>query len=164
MRASITIIRTKNITARLIHLGMWLWAVLRFKKPTKSYNHCEVRYGEMTSGAIADGVKTRPWAYYLFEHRKKYFDWIDYELNLTEEEWKRGKEYLDKVEGTPYEFENFWFHAIYIFTGKWLGSTTNKKLYCYEHGIRFINAAKGLNLDTNMNPYQFRIWADNNLI
>jgi len=161
MKISITIVRTYNFTAEAIHLGMWLWCVLRFKKPRKSYNHCEVRHGKLTSGAIAKGVVTRLWDSYI--HNKK-IKWIDYELDLTEREWMKGQDYLIRARGTKYEFENFWHHTLKIFSGKWKGSNRATRLYCYEHGIRFLNATGKYNLDTNMNPYQFKIYADENLI
>jgi hypothetical protein len=57
MKIAITIIRTENFTAKAIHLGMWLWAKFRGLPVQKCFNHCEVRYAELTSGAIAKGVQ-----------------------------------------------------------------------------------------------------------
>lgn len=167
MIAYIRIIRTKNFTARAIHLGMWLYAVLRFKKPTKSYNHSEIGYksilgGNMTSGAVAEGVRTIKWKDYLKAHSK--IEFLEYKILLKPHEWLRGKEYLGRAEGTKYEYENFWHHTIKIFTGIWKGSNRATELYCYEHVIRFLNATGVYNIDTNMNPYQFKIYADENLI
>ena len=54
-----TTIRSFNFTAKMIHFGMWLWAILRNIKPQKCRNHAEIRYDFYTSGAIAEGVKTR---------------------------------------------------------------------------------------------------------
>lgn len=157
---AVTIVRSYNISARIIQFGMWVWAKLR-KLPTyKTYNHCEIRYSNLTSGAIASGVKTRVWLDYVKEHKK---EWISYELNLTPQEIADGIKYLYKSENTPYEFENFWYHAIKIFTGKWEGSKKATELYCYEHAIRFMNATKKYNLPISMNPYEFKIWAENNL-
>lgn len=50
---SVTIIRTHNFSAKMIHVGMWIYAALRGKKITKSFNHSEVRFGRLTSGAYA---------------------------------------------------------------------------------------------------------------
>lgn len=162
MFVSVTIIRTYNFTAKMIHLGMWLWCVFRALKPKKTFNHCEVRYGELTSGAIAEGVKTRPWAYYV--HGIKKMQWENYCLELTEEQLRKGLAYLETAEGSPYEFENFWWHLVKIITGKWKGSKTTRQTYCYEHGIRFLNATGKYDLDPFMNPYEFNVWADTNLL
>ena len=157
---AISIIRTHNLTALLIHLGMFLHAVLRFRKPKRSYNHSEVRFGELTSGAIAEGVKTRSWPHYVAEHYGKYFRHYDYILELTDEEWGNGYEYLKQAEGTKYEYANFLYHAIKIFTGKWMGSKTTRQSYCLEHAIRFMNATGKYNLNVFMNPYEFEMLMD----
>jgi hypothetical protein len=70
---------------------------------------------------------------------------------------------LDKAENTPYEFENFWWHLVKIITGKWVGSKTTKQTYCYEHGIRFLNATGKYTINPFLNPYEFKVWADKNL-
>lgn len=161
---SVTIIRTHNFSAKMIHVGMWIYAVLRGKKITKSFNHSEVRFGRLTSGAIGSGVRTRTWSSYLNNFLGKSIEWIDYRLVLSDEEWKAAYAYLERVEGTKYEYSNFWNHAIHIFTGKWKGRTTDKKLYCYEHVIRFLNATGKYYLDPVTNPYEFKVWADKNLV
>ena len=145
----------------MIHVGMWIYAALRGKKITKSFNHSEVRFGELTSGAIDKGVVTRDWNGYILSKKAS---WINYKLDLTDEEWLKGYNYLLRVEGVRYEYSNFWNHAIHIFTGKWKGSTTDKKLYCYEHIIRFLNATGKYYLDPVTNPYEFKVWADKNLV
>ena len=142
---------------------MWLYAVLRFKKPEKCYNHFEVGFGEMTSGAIKEGIQVRKWDDYVKEHKGKFFKYVEYELNLNEEEKKKGLEYLKETEGTPYEFANFIWHFLKIITGKWEGNETDRKLFCYEHGIRFLNATGKYDLNPYLNPYQFKKWADKNL-
>lgn len=143
---------------------MWIYAALRGKKITKSFNHSEVRFGGLTSGAIDKGVVTRDWRSYLSSFVGKSIEWIDYQLILNDEEWETAYAYLKRVEGTKYEYSNFWNHAIYIFTGKWKGRTTDKKLYCYEHIIRFLNATGKYYLDPVTNPYEFKVWADKNLV
>ena len=156
---SVSIIRSYNLTAKMIHLGMFLWCIFRFKKPKKSYNHCEIRFGNLTSGAIASGVKTRKWDNYYNESKKQV---IDYELKLTNEEMFRSYLFLKSTENIPYEFENFLWHLIKIITGFWIGSKTNNHTYCYEHGIRWINNTFNVELDVFMNPWQFKEWADKN--
>lgn len=162
MKISISIIRTKNFTAKAIHLGMWLWAKLRGLPVIKCHNHCQVRFGEFTSGAIAKGVKTMFWLDYVESHDGKYFEWIDYWIDTTPEQWTAIKAYLKEAENTPYEFENFWYHLVKIITGKWKGSKTTRQTYCYEHGLRVLKLM-GYDVDIFMNPYEFRVWADKNL-
>jgi len=163
MTIYIRLIRTHNFSARLIHIGMWLWAVIRLRKPQLTYNHCEVGSADVTSGAIAEGVKTRMWVAYVAEHKGKYFKFIEYRVKLKPHEWNRGRYYLAKAEGTKYEYSNFIWHTIKIVIGKWIGNRTDKKLFCYEHGIRFLNATGRYNLNPYLNPYEFKTWADKNL-
>ncbi len=160
MKISLTTITTHNLSARLIHLGMWIYAKLR-NKPTRHIdNHFEIRIGEDTWGAISEGVTKRHWQKYVNEHKGKYFTYTNRWFDLTDEELQRGLKFLESQEGTPYEFENFWWFTVYIFTGKWKGSTSFNKIYCYELGIAFINAAKGWNLNEQMSPYEFYEWND----
>ncbi len=159
----IVLIRTHNFSARLIHIGMFLWAILRFKKPVKVYNHCEIRYDNYTSGAVAEGVKTRLWEDFIKEHKGKYFKYIEYDINLKPFEKNRVRFYLSKANGTKYEYSNFFWHTIKIILGKWYGNRSSKKLFCYEHCIRALNASGKFNLSPYMNPYEFKKWADKNL-
>lgn len=162
MQVTIRLIRTTNFSARLIHLGMWLWAVLRFKKPKKIYNHFEIGYdGLMSSGAVADGVENRLFADYLKEHDVE--DYVEYPISLSDDKYKVALEYIRRSEGIKYEYSNFLWHTVKIFTGLWLGNKTNRKLFCYEYGIRFLNYVKSYGLDPYMNPYEFKDWADSNL-
>lgn len=151
---NVTIIRSHNFTAKAIHLGMWLWCVGRGLKPEKTYNHTEIGYDGLTSGAIAEGVKTRNWSKYWSKFKNA--ERIHYEIPLTKIQWEKGKKYLDKAEDTPYEFENFWWHLVKIITGKWKGSKTSRKTYCYEHSIRFLNATGKFKLNAFLNPYEFK--------
>lgn len=160
---ALSLVRTHKITALIIHLGMFLYAILRFLKPKRSWNHDEIRFGELTSGAIAEGVKTRSWPYYVAEHHGKYFRHYDYLLELTDEEWAKGYEYLKQAEGTKYEYANFLYHAIKIFTGVWAGSRSTRQAFCLEHAIRFINATGKYKINPYISPYEFEAWADNNL-
>ncbi|WP_428743163.1 hypothetical protein [Tenacibaculum sp.] len=157
MIVEIKTIRTKTFTARIIHFGMFLWAIFNGLKLKQCYNHCEVKFGELTSGAIAQGIKTRKWQTYVDEHKGKYFKTHTYNFTFSDEEWRKAQEYLNRAENTPYEFENFWYHAVKIFTGKWKGSTKPTELYCYEHGIRVLNCKNNIDLNTNLNPYEAEI-------
>ena len=141
---------------------MWLWAILRFKRPTRTYNHFEVGYTDvMSSGAVEDGIENRPFKTYLKEH--PVLEVAEYEIFVTKKEYRNALKYVHESRGIKYEISNFIFHAIKIFTGLWLGSKTSKKLFCYEYGIRFLNHVKGYRLDPYMNPYEFKLWADKTL-
>lgn len=162
-KITITLIRTKNISALAIHLGMWLYSSFRGLPSIKCYNHAEVRYDNLTSGAISPRVKTRKWDEYVRKYKGKYFKPLFYEIELNEEQWEKGKAYLHKTEGTPYEYSIFIFHPLKIYFNKWFGSKTDKRLACYEHMIRFLNATGKYDLDIFMNPYEFQVWGIDNL-
>jgi len=155
--------RTKKPISLAIHAAMWTWAVVRGIQVKKCYNHAEVHVADMVSGAIGGGVTTRPWGKYKAKFENRYLKYIDYHLDLTEYQKQKGIEYLQKVEGHKYEFENFWWHVVKIITGTWSGNKNTKELYCYEHAIRFLNATGKYNISPYMNPYEFKVWADENL-
>lgn len=148
-----TIIRSYNFTAKVIHLGMWLWRVTRGLPKQTCYNHAELGYDDMTSGAISEGVKTRKWRKYIDSFKR--VEYIRYKVLISDERWDEVKSYLDKAEGTPYEFENFYWHLIKIITGKWKGSKTTRQTYCYEHVLRVLKIA-GYEVDVFWNPYEFK--------
>lgn len=151
-KVTIILIRSYNLSARIIHIGMFLWYILRFKKPIKCYNHCEVKYGDSTSGAISKGVKTRNYEEYLKDLKK--YKLLTYDLDLTKKEYENGLKYLEEAEGKKYEFENFLFHAFKIFSDKWYGDTSASELYCYEHVIRFLNSTGKYNINPFLNPVE----------
>ena len=151
-KVSVVLVRSYNFTARVIHLGMFLWYVLRFKNPKYCYNHCEIKYGNLTSGAISKGVKTRDFKEYL-EDLKKY-KLKCYEIELTDEEYEYGMGYLKEAENTKYEFKNFLWHAFKIFTDRWYGDTCASELYCYEHVIRFLNRTGKYQINPFLNPVE----------
>jgi hypothetical protein len=144
VKVEVVLVRSYNLSAIIIHIGMFLWYLLRFKKPSYCYNHCELKYGEMTSGAISKGVKSRNFKEYL-----KYFT-----IELTEKQYEKGMKYLKSSENTKYEFVNFLFHTLKIFTDRWYGSKTTAELYCYEHVIQFLNATGKYNIDPFLNPVE----------
>ena len=162
MKISIVLIRSSSLISRLIRASMTLWCIVRFIKPTKTYSHCEVKFGQLVSGAIDEGIKTRVFTTYL--NTLKDYEFKMYYLNLTEDEWIKGNDYLTEVENTPYEYTNFIYHIIKIFYGKWEGNKDKKKLYCFEHGARFLNATGKYNVDLFLNPYEFKAWCDKNLV
>lgn len=171
----IVVIRSFNFTAKAIHLGMWLWAKFRGIPVQKCYNHTEIVWLDnvtntwMTSGAIAEGIKTRPWEPYI-NHFKE-VEWIEYPVELAAAQWHDTERYLLTAENTPYEFENFWWHLVKIITGKWKGSTTSRQSYCYEHTLRALKASRKFSkwfsnntLNLYMNPYEFVVAAEDKSI
>lgn len=160
---AISLVRSKGVTALIIHFGMFLYAILRLLKPKRVFNHDEIRFGEYTSGAIGNGITTRKWQDYVDSFEGKYFKHYDYQLHLTDEEWAKGYAYLRRMEGIGYEYANFFYHAIKIFTGIWAGSRSTRQAFCLEHAIRFINATEKYYCDPFSSPYKFEKWADKNL-
>jgi len=167
----IRLINSNSFASKIIRAGMWLWTVSRGLPRMKTYGHLEIVFEMngilMSSGATATegGANIRTWADYIqIYHFNHTIDYISYPLLLTKNESDLLIQYLEKAEGEPYEFENFFWHLIKILTGKWEGSTTTRQIYCYEHGIRALLATGKYDLDIFMNPYQFREWADENLI
>lgn len=158
MKATISLIRTKNASAKLIHFGMWVYEKLNKIKHQKCFNHSEVRYDDRTSGAIKDGIVDRDWDSYI--KSLKQVEYTDVNIYLTDEQYDKGMAYLKDVEGTKYEYAMFVWHGFKVLTGKWLGKRNRDKLFCYEHAIRFINATGKYKLDPYMNPVQFRLWVD----
>jgi len=152
----IATIRTYNLTARIIHFGMWLWYVLRGKKPRATYNHAEVILGEYTYGAIGHGVRKIKWKDYIHNGKRKkvriYPVFFSSQLHV-----ELVRNYLENAIGTPYEFENFLEHGYKIFFGKWIGSRDDKELYCYEFAIKALNLTypPGNKLNPYMNPAEF---------
>ena len=157
---TIRLIRTYNAIGLAIHVAMWIWCVIRGVKTAKVYNHLEIGFGELTSGAMREGVRTTKWEEY---RNSKRMDVIEYPLTITPDQELKGMHYINNAEHTPYEFENFWWHLVKIVTGKWKGSKTSRQTYCYEHGGRFLQKI-GYKLDIYMNPVEFKNWADKNLI
>ena len=170
-KISFTIIRTKNFVARAIHLGMYLWSLFRGLPQKKCFNHCEVRYGfsknlkgGYTIGAIGSGTTKRPWNEYVNSKKGKYFEHKDYVIELSDKDYHKVMEKLTELIGTPYEYQNFWWHLIKIITGKWKGSKTTKETNCYEVGLIAVSMVEKYG-DVNifMNPYEAEDWANENI-
>ncbi len=151
-KIEVVLVRSYNLSARIIHLGMFLWYILRFKKPSYCYNHAEIKYGNMTSGAISEGVKSRNFEEYLKKLGK--YKLKRYNIKLTKKQYNKGMEYLKEAENTKYEFKNFFYHALKIFTDKWYGDTSSSELYCYEHVIRFLNNTGKYYINPFLNPIE----------
>ena len=154
MIAYVVLFRSYTILGRLVQFSMWLYCILRGLKVEKFYNHCEIEYLDLCSGAIETGVKTRYFREVINKEYKGKVEYIKYPIYLDKYEWIKAKIYLDKAENTPYEYSNFWFNIVKIFTGKWNGNRNRKKLYCVEHAINFLNATGRYRLEQYLNTYE----------
>lgn len=170
----VVLIRTHNLSARLIHLGMFLWAILRFKKPKYIYNHVEIVYRDkkgnlMTVGAVSPTVRIMKWEDYVEEHEGRFFKYKAYEIfpqrfTLHSSKFRNARilalNFLMTQLGKKYEYANFFYHAVRIFTGKWYGSRTTRRQYCLELAIRTINKSPLINLPVFISPYEFQEFLD----
>lgn len=138
MEFKIVLIRNYKLTSLLIHAGMFLYCILRLKKPVVTYNHLEIEVGGYSYGAIAEGVRGRTIekaAKSFGRHKRK-------EYIFNADEWRLNFE-LHKQINKPYQFRNFLQHAIDIFCDQWFGYRRKKaldKIYCYELGFYILNS------------------------
>lgn len=154
-KVKIRIERTYNFSAIIIHIGMWLYAILRFKKPIKTYNHALIIYEDNCWESIAKGVVKHSVLEHLkrFENRK--YEYLEKEIFLTKYQLDQMVVYLNYQVSKKYEFSNFLFHFIKILKNKWIGSKSDKKFNCYELVIRALNRTRKFKLDPFLNPYEF---------
>lgn len=180
-KVEIAIVRTFNISALLIHLGGFIWYLLHFRKPKKIFNHVQIIYpqnnglgSDLTSGALSHGVKNQTWKGYIKDLKSKRKNGAiirRYPVYLTKVQLIRGRRYIEKTNGTKYEFMNFFWHAVKIFTGIWFGSKNSKALYCYEHALRYLDSTRKfttvdgskIGIDLFMAPWEFADWANDRL-
>lgn len=147
---------TRNFSARLIQLWMWVDAIVHLEKPTFTYNHALIEHEGIMYEAIDEGVVCWSKAeHYKQKKHKKGYKAYTVELDLTEDQVQLALHYLiDQLE-KDYEFSNFLFHPIKTFFG-WLGSKSDKKQYCYELVIRTLNATGKYKIDLFLNPREFK--------
>lgn len=147
---------TSNFTARLIQFWMIVDALIRFKRPTFTYNHALIEYMGNVYEAVDEGVVYRSLKDHFSEKKfgKPYKEKI-IELDLSESEKARALTYLNSQVGKKYEYSNFLFHPVKTITGKWEGEKTDNRHYCYELVIRAMNATGNYNLDPFLNPREF---------
>lgn len=141
---------THNFSARLVQLGMWLWQVVRFRKPVKVYNHWGFRVignAAYNYEATAHGVKvtTRPLAP----------EWRAWQVELTD----NAIEYLTLQEDKKYEYANFLFHALRILFPAWLGSRNDDKHSCVELVTRTLRKS-GYDVKIWSNPVELKEWME----
>lgn len=153
--------RTSNLSARLIQLGMWVYSATRGIKQTTCYNHCEIEVNGESYGAVSPVVRKMNAKEYAesLKHTGKYLDSRIIPLELTEDEFNRGVQFLERSLGTKYEYSMFISHATYILFGFWLGRKRPVKMSCYELMINCINSlGKYPPIDPSINPRQFEEW------
>ena len=139
--------RTKNFSARLIHVGMWLWQVLRFQNPEKVYNHWLIVFEGIQYEATDHGV--------IKNNRKLSGDTVSYRILVD----KRAGDYLREQVDKKYEYANFLFHTLKIIFPKWLGNKTDRKHSCVELVTRTLRAS-GYSIKTWSNPVELKNWFD----
>lgn len=144
----ISFVRSKNILARLIQFGMWLFQILQMKRyPTKSFNHTDLIIDGLLVGAQKEGIIASSVAHIYSKGQSIEL----YKVPIKdEEEFQKLWEFILETLGSKYEFSNFLYHAKKIFTGKW--TTKNEdRFYCIEHTAEAMNI---LFEDFCPNPYQ----------
>lgn len=156
-------IRTNNLSAKLIHLGERLAGFNGM-----SLNHCEVVYERdgirYTSGSRADGTTTLKLDDYYNKYKKRIKVIEEWEIELTNEQWFNLKCYLDEAENVKYEYNMFFFYTLKLIFGKWFGRKDKRRLYCVEHNIRALNATKRFEkLLTYIWPHELQKFYNNNL-
>lgn len=154
----IMLVKTSNLSAKLIRFGMDVYALKNGLLRIDCFNHCEIVIGDQTTGAISPVVKTRNVYDYLQSLKDKgiYVDHKFIELTLTNDEFNAGIELLNEFEGVKYEYFMFISHAAKILFNFWLGLKRDKRVSCYELLIRYLNSLnRHPKLDVTLNPYQF---------
>jgi len=142
--------RTYNFSARIIHIGMWIYQVIRFKKPEKTYNHWMVL--DDNTGYIIEAIGKGT------IKRKR-----DLSDEIVEYKFEGDLNYTNLQIGKKYEYSNFWWYFLDIIYLGWLGDKTDKKLNCTELVTRtLINS--GYNIGVFFNPFRLKKWCDKNLI
>ena len=131
-------------------------ALKNLKKPEFTYNHTYIEHNGIVWSADGEGIVKQPEEEHYKEKKfKRKYSTFSFELDFTEEELAKAIAYLDAQVGKPYEVLNFLWHPVKTITGEWLGSRTDKQLYCYELVIRALNASGKYNLYVFMNPREF---------
>ena len=165
----VILVRSFDALAKLIQAGMFTWYVVRGKKPRKVYNHAEIYVNGMVSGALARGITNRSYKK-AFEDGKKR-ELLFYEMNLNEDQTDDLYEFCLDRGGVPYEYMNFGWHAVRIFsvfftgTDVWLGrkrKKAKKRTYCIEHGADCVKVKfpKSIKRPWRINPVEFKKYCD----
>lgn len=161
----IILVRNFDVLAKIIHLGMLVWYIMKGKKPRKVFNHAEIYVNGMVSGALARGITNRSYKK-AFEDGKKR-ELLFYDMNLNEEQSNKLYEFCLNQGGKPYEYINFLRHLIDIFFGKWKGpkgKKAEKRVYCVEYCANGINEIfpNSIKRPWRINPVVFKKYCDSN--
>lgn len=134
---------------------MYVWQMLRLKKPKKCYPHAAVKVGDFVYESVSPRVRKIPYSKFLEKYNKP--EILMYQYPLSEAEYYKSLDYLESVKGRGYEYSNFIFHLIngFLFIPTWLGGRRDKKLYCYELVIRFMNISETIKTNPYLNPIEF---------
>ena len=149
---------THNFSALMIQLGMHIDHLINGNPINgRVYNHILIEHDGYVYEAIGHGVVK--WT--LAEHNaqrkvKNHCKRIEFNLDLTKIELHKALSYLENQKGKKYEYANFYWHLKKIFTNKWKGDKTDKKLYCTELVIRAMNFTGKYNIDPYLNPIEIR--------
>jgi hypothetical protein len=142
---------TYHFSSRLVQIGMFLWQIIRFRKPRKIYNHWGFKIYDKDENyeAIAKGVEKT--------NRKLASNNKIWSVVIYPEAF----EYLNKQVGKKYEYSNFLFHAFRIIFPKWFGNKTDKRHSCVELVSRTL-IKSGYNINVWSNPVELEDWLNKN--
>lgn len=154
----IHLISTKNFTARGIHFFMKAYCLLRNKKiPDVIYNHAllfDEKLQEVYESDFPTVVKI-PYSEWKNKKKNKTAKIKILDIKFSYNENNSIKKYAQKQVGKKYEVINFLWHIFKVFSGKWIGNRSDKRLYCYELIIYALNSTGTYNIDPYLNPYEF---------
>jgi hypothetical protein len=157
--AYVVLVRSYGALARIIQFGMWLWQFFRLKEyPRKTYNHADIVVNGFVVGAIGRGVDVRSIEEAYGDGKKR--ELKVYLLSPKPEDVEVVREYLQEQIGKPYEWKNFWHHAVRILKGNWSGKTgdeADSEFYCIELAAGAVETLYSDNIskEWQINPVEF---------
>jgi len=159
-------IRSHKILPVIIQTGMWLWVpfenVRRFKrnlfkkdkeeylKYIKCNNHWSPTNHYQEWEAVEKGVVKVP---YSLEKHHFAMEWF-----IPIKATRHLERFLDSMVGRGYEFLNFFWHAVKIFTGKWYGPKDMIRFSCVELVNALLIEAGYSEVSLHWNPYETQLW------
>ncbi len=159
----IVLIRSYNFSARLIHIGMFIRYLLRFRKPQRVYNHAAIGLsGNKISEALAHGIEYRD----INCYQNKRCEILIYEFPFSVQQLYIIDKDTKLYEGVKYQFINFIQFIPEIFLGIWLGRKKLKaddQLYCTEYVGLLINRAtyqEHFKKHWRVSPIQLKDWCE----
>mgnify|MGYP000855898940 CR=1 FL=1 len=158
-------IRSHKLLPVLIQTGMWLWVPMSnirrffcnlFHKDKKKYlkyikcnNHFSGTNHYKEWEAIEKGVVKVP---YTLEKHHYAIEWI-----IPIKATRHLEKFLDNMVGRGYEFMNFFWHTVKIFTGIWFGPTDMNKFSCVELVNALLIEAGYTEVQLHWNPYETQV-------